>query len=106
MKKPNTIGENEHEDEWQVLRLKDDSLVVVCDGLIVCSMNPLGKSTDPNADAISAVPEMIDALCTAYQSIKTLEENQNLFVPAKTRVKEALEKAGVEFQDEEDACQD
>lgn len=103
MKKPNIT-----EGKWEVIETKDDSLLIVADDLIVCRINELAELTDPNAQAISAVPEMLDALMGAYR-IKELWVPDMSTVPVehegeakalfkmKRETEKALQKAGVEF---------
>jgi len=89
MDKPNIT-----EGEWEIIETKDNNLLIVADDLIVCRINELAELTNPNAQAISAVPEMIDALIEIIDN-HTVQTSSDM--RRYKKVKSALEKAGVEL---------
>ena len=95
MKKPNiTKGNWEHLEDYKSVQSDLD------DGTLICEIDYTG--TDPeeelaNAKAISAVPEMIDALIEANDYI--IENAPDDIYPKELldKLEQTLEKAGVEL---------
>jgi len=116
MKKPNIT-----EGEWSVVHIEEQQDVeglwmpekwYVSDGMNwICQLiHGKQKNYPANAQAISAVPEMMDALIEAYKAINSLDDKTLGMVrpagqfeeyPAKyeliKNIREALKKAGVEL---------
>lgn len=91
MKKPNIT-----KGEWEIIETKNGDLLIVADDLIVCRINELAELTDPNAKAISAVPDMISASIDLIDKLKSQKLSPNTWVYY-SRLEKALEKAGVEL---------
>ena len=87
MKKPNIT-----DGEWSYKKnLSRNKWLVASSETDICEMNFLYDSQEANAKAISAVPEMIDALMVINESD---EARKAMGSVARTKMIEALEKAG------------